>query len=54
LPPYSESEVNGANNLLSDFKFINYIENLLETFSLEYSNEIGISDIHLVEEFSES
>lgn len=53
LPPYSESEVNGANNLLSDFKFINYIENLLATFSLEYTNEIGISEIHLVEDFSE-
>ena len=54
LPPYSESNVNWANNLLSDFKFINYIENLFATFSLEYTNEIGISQIHLVEEFSET
>lgn len=54
LPPYSESEVNGANNLLSDFKFINYIENLLATFSLEYNNEIGITELFLVEEFSEA
>ena len=54
LPPYSELEVNGANNLLSDFKFINYIENILATFSLDYSNEIWITEINLVEEFSET
>ena len=54
LPPYSESDVNGEDNLLSDFKFINYIENLFATFWLEYDSEIWISEINLVEEFSET
>jgi hypothetical protein len=40
LPPYSESEVNGEDDLLTDFKFINYIENILATFNLDYTNEI--------------
>lgn len=52
LPPYSESEVNGEEDLLTDFKFINYIENILATFNLEYTNEIWISSLELLDEFS--
>lgn len=54
LPPYSESEVNWEEELLSDFKFINYIENILATFWLDYQNEIWITQLELLDEFSEA
>ena len=37
---------------LSDFKFVNYVESILETFSLQYEGLIGIGNLHLVESFS--
>ena len=52
LPPYSEYDVNGENNLLSDFKFINYVENILATFGLDYKDEIWIKQLQILEEFS--
>jgi len=54
LPAYSESDITWKNDLLSDYKFINYIDNILATFSLKYDNEIWISELILVEEFSET
>jgi hypothetical protein len=54
LPTYSEVYLEENNNLLSDFKFINYIEALLQTFSLDYSNEIGLKDVILLEEYSDN
>ncbi len=54
LPAYSESDITGKEELLSDYKFINYIDNILATFALKYDNEIWISDLILVEEFSET
>ncbi len=37
---------------LSDFKFVNYVESIFETFDLEYEWWIGIQDVVLVEDFS--
>ena len=53
LPPYSESDVNGEEDLLTDFKFINYIENIIATFWLDYNDEIGINELRLLDEFSD-
>jgi len=40
LPSYSETTNDIAIDSLTDFKFINYIETILDTFSLKYSNPI--------------
>ena len=52
LPVYSEVELNQNQEFLSDFKFIHYIESIISTFNLEYNNEIWISELALVEEYS--
>lgn len=52
LPVYSEVELSENQEFLSDFKFIHYIESIISTFNLEYNNEIWISELLLVEEFS--
>lgn len=52
LPIYSEVNMWDNENYLSDFQFIHYIESILKTFNLEYSNDIGVSDLVLLEEFS--
>jgi hypothetical protein len=54
LPTYSEVHLEDNDNILSDFKFINYMEAILQTFSLDYSNEIGLNDVVLLEEYSEN
>jgi hypothetical protein len=40
--PYYTDDSSLSDNSLTDFKFINYIEELLNNFRLEYSNSIGI------------
>lgn len=54
LPTYSEVHIEENDNILSDFKFINYLEALLQTFSLNYSNEIWLEDVVLLEEYSDN
>lgn len=54
LPVYSEiiKDVDGV--LLSDFMFINYLESIIETFNLSYSNQLWISWLSIVEDFKTS
>jgi len=52
LPSYSEVTNDLTADALTDFKFINYIETILESFSLKYSDPIWIKDIVLLEDFS--
>lgn len=54
LPIYTEVNMWETNEYLSDFEFTHYIESILKTFNLEYNNEIGVSELVLVEEFSNS
>ncbi|MCH2188639.1 hypothetical protein MK079_02320 [Candidatus Gracilibacteria bacterium] len=50
LPIYGGEDDNPF--VLTDYKFINYIESILETFDLEYEGLIGIQSPQLVEAFS--
>lgn len=52
LPIYSELVYDLWDNTLSDYKFINYIESIIETFSLTYNNPIWIDEILIVEDYS--
>ena len=54
LPIYTEVNMWNSSEYLSDFEFTHYIESILKTFNLEYSNEIWVSELVLVEEFSNS
>ena len=51
LPSYSDNYLWKDNTTLTDFKFVNYIESLLETFNLSYSNPIWIKNLVLIEDF---
>ena len=50
LPKYSE--IISDNDMLSDFKFINYIESILATFNLQNSSPIGIMNINSIDDYS--
>ncbi len=52
LPIYTEVNMWDSSEYLSDFEFTHYIESILKTFNLEYSDEIWVSELVLVEEFS--
>ena len=52
LPSYSEYSVGLEGEYLTDFKFINYIESLLETFNLDYTDPIWIKEVVLIDWFS--
>ncbi len=54
LPLYSEDFSDLGDNSLTDFKFINYIESIAETFNIEFRDSIWISEIKLLEEYSSS
>ncbi|MBS9775230.1 hypothetical protein KGV52_00795 [Candidatus Gracilibacteria bacterium] len=61
LPSYVEniSDINfgkddNSIHYLTDFRFINYIETIIDQFNLTYNNPIGISDTVLVSDYSVS
>jgi len=55
LPYYSENYTwNKENESLSNFKFVSYVESILETFNLSNSNWIWIKDVFVVEEYAPS
>lgn len=51
LPSYSEPVIDIWWDILTDYKFINYIESLLETFNLSTKSPIGINKIKVVDEY---
>lgn len=51
LPPYSIPAIDFWWNILTDYKFINYIESILETFGLSTTSSIGVNKIILEEDF---
>ncbi len=54
LPSYSDQISDFWENFLSDFKFINYIESLANTFNINFNNSIGIENVELVDWYSTS
>lgn len=52
LPVYSEYVSDLWPNSLSDYKFINYIESIAETFSLDFDNSIWITELKLLDDYS--
>lgn len=48
LPSYLENSSWKEKNILTNFKFINYVENIFETFNLRSSDKIWISNIELL------
>lgn len=51
LPIYSEAGITLWEESLTDYKFINYIESLLKTFNLSYTDPIWINNINILEEY---
>lgn len=54
LPSYSEQISDFGDDFLTDFKFINYIESLANTFNINFRNSIGIKEVTLVDGYSTS
>ena len=52
LPVYSEYVSDLWPNSLSDYKFINYIESIAETFSLDLNNSIWITELRLLDNYT--
>lgn len=50
LPYYSDNI--SDENTMTDFQFINYIESLMYAFNLNYNDEIGISEIKQIEDYT--
>lgn len=51
LPSYSTSNINVGTYVLTDYKFVNYVESLLQTFWLTTTSSIWISNIEKVESY---
>ena len=51
LPSYSLQPIDLWWDLLTDYKFVNYVESLIETFRLSTDSSIGIKKLELVEEY---
>lgn len=51
LPSYSLQPIDLWWDLLTDYKFVNYVESLIETFGLSTDSSIGIKKLELVEEY---
>ncbi|PZM85677.1 hypothetical protein DLH72_01690 [Candidatus Gracilibacteria bacterium] len=49
LPYYSDNVLDGSN--LTDFQFINYVESIISTFNLSYTNPIGIKEIKQIDNY---
>ena len=54
LPLYSNKITLEDNYTLTDFKFVNYIERILQTFSLTYNNKIWIGELISIDSSSDS
>ena len=52
LPVYSEYVSDLWPNSLSDYKFINYIESIVETFNLDLNNSIWITELKILDNYS--
>jgi hypothetical protein len=51
LPLYSDNSIDFSENALTDYKFINYVESIIETFNFTNNNPIGISKLSILDDF---
>jgi len=54
LPTYSEDNIDVLWNNLTDYKFVNYVESIFETFWLSTDSAIGIWKVTLLDEYAVS
>jgi len=54
LPIYSEDNINVLWDNLTDYKFVNYVESIFETFWLSTEGAIGIWNVTLLDEYAVS
>lgn len=52
LPTYLESNIKLSDEQLSDYKFINYVESIIESFNLTTWGSIGIWNVVLLEDYA--
>lgn len=52
LPTYSDNLIEIWDNVLTDYKFVNYIESIIESFNFSTNSAIWITKVNLVEEFA--
>ena len=53
LPWYTEWAIDFWDYILTDYRFINYIESIIETFNLSTTNSIWISRLTILDDFSD-
>lgn len=51
LPSYIENNDSTEKNILTNFKFVNYVEKVINTFNLSTNDKIWINNVQLVEEY---
>ncbi|MCD5385372.1 hypothetical protein LRZ95_01755, partial [Candidatus Gracilibacteria bacterium] len=54
LPIYLENNINIGGDKLSDLKFVNYIESIVDSFNLSIGGSIGIGNVVLLDEYAVS
>lgn len=52
LPPYSDTAIDFSENALTDYKFVNYVESIIETFNFNNENPIWISKVNLIDDYA--
>lgn len=52
LPPYTDNSIDFSNYALTDYKFVNYVESIIESFNFNTSNSIWISKLSLLDDYA--
>ncbi|MDP2090425.1 MAG: hypothetical protein Q8K30_02405 [Candidatus Gracilibacteria bacterium] len=52
LPPYTDNSFEFSPFTLTDYKFVNYVESIIESFNLNSSSSIGIAKISLLDDYA--
>lgn len=52
LPLYSDNSIDFWGYVLTDYKFVNYVESIVESFNFSTYNSIGISKLSLLKDFA--
>lgn len=52
LPPYSDTSIDFSPYALTDYKFVNYVESIIESFNFTTNNSIWITKLSLVGDYA--
>lgn len=52
LPPYTDNSIDFSSYALTDYKFVNYVESIIESFNFNTSNSIWISKLSLLDDYA--